>query len=66
MHGDGAVPRVVSNPEFLQQGRAVRDFFEPDRIVVGAAVGDDAQAVADLYPGLPGEVRAHRAGGPPR
>jgi UDPglucose 6-dehydrogenase len=51
-----AAPRVVSNPEFLQQGRAVRDFFEPDRIVVGASVLEDARAVADLYAGLPGEV----------
>jgi UDPglucose 6-dehydrogenase len=54
--GDRALPRVVSNPEFLQQGTAVRDFFEPDRIVVGASASDDAHAVADLYAGLPGEV----------
>ena len=47
---------VVSNPEFLQQGRAVRDFFEPSRIVVGAADPRHAQAVADLYHGLPGDV----------
>ena len=49
-------PAVVSNPEFLQQGRAVRDFFEPTRIVVGADSEDDARSVADLYQGLPGEV----------
>ena len=29
-------PRIVSNPEFLRQGRAVEDFFNPDRIVVGS------------------------------
>ena len=41
--------RVVSHPEFLREGSAVRDFFEPSLLVVG---GDDAtavQAVADLY-----------------
>ncbi|MEZ4433589.1 MAG: UDP-glucose/GDP-mannose dehydrogenase family protein [bacterium] len=32
---------VVSNPEFLREGRAVHDFLHPDRIVVGV---DDARA----------------------
>jgi UDPglucose 6-dehydrogenase len=32
----------VSNPEFLREGRAVYDWFNPDRIVVG---GDDEEAV---------------------
>jgi UDPglucose 6-dehydrogenase len=40
---------VVSNPEFLREGAAIRDFKHPDRIVVG---GDDERArdvMAALY-----------------
>jgi len=40
---------VVSNPEFLREGAAIRDFKHPDRIVVGT---DDARAkdvMAELY-----------------
>ena len=39
----------VSNPEFLREGRALADFMEPDRIVIGAFEEADGQAVADLY-----------------
>ncbi|MET9450391.1 UDP-glucose dehydrogenase family protein [Streptomyces cinerochromogenes] len=43
---------VVSNPEFLREGRAVHDFLHPDRIVIGAADRDAARQVADLYSAL--------------
>ncbi len=43
---------VVSNPEFLQEGTAVRNFMNPDRIVVGSTDRAAAVAVADLYIGL--------------
>jgi len=36
---------VVSNPEFLAQGTAVKDFMEPSRIVVGA---DDQQVIEKM------------------
>ena len=43
---------VVSNPEFLQEGTAVRNFMNPDRIVVGSSDRAAAAAVADLYEAL--------------
>ncbi|WP_410599750.1 UDP-glucose dehydrogenase family protein [Amycolatopsis sp. lyj-90] len=43
---------VVSNPEFLREGTAVRDFLHPDRIVVGSACREAAGRVAALYASL--------------
>jgi UDPglucose 6-dehydrogenase len=41
--------RYASNPEFLAEGHAVRDFMQPDRVVIGAFDAKDADAVAMLY-----------------
>ena len=40
---------VVSNPEFLAEGRAVQDFRHPDRIVVGTDDAEAAAVLAKLY-----------------
>jgi UDPglucose 6-dehydrogenase len=39
----------VANPEFLSESTAVRDFMEPDRVVVGAFDEAHADTVAALY-----------------
>lgn len=40
---------IVSNPEFLREGTAIEDFFNPDRIVTGGVDRNRAKAVANLY-----------------
>ena len=42
----------VANPEFTAEGTAVRDFMEPDRIVIGAFDPADGDAVAALHAGI--------------
>jgi UDPglucose 6-dehydrogenase len=46
----------VSNPEFTAEGTAVRDFQQPDRIVIGAFDEAHGDAVAELHRGIDGSV----------
>jgi UDPglucose 6-dehydrogenase len=40
---------VASNPEFLREGAAIRDFKHPDRIVVGAEDERARKVIAEIY-----------------
>src|SRR5438105_639510 len=46
----------VSNPEFLAEGTGVRDFMNPDRLVLGAFAPEDAAVVEALYSGIEAPV----------
>src|ERR1700755_855355 len=41
--------RYVSCPEFLKEGSAIKDFMEPDRVVVGDDADWAGDAVVELY-----------------
>ena len=40
---------VVSNPEFLREGEAIRDFIYPDRIIIGSNDKKSTQILRSLY-----------------
>ena len=45
-----AVPfDIASNPEFLREGQAIKDAFNPDRIVVGVESERAAELLRELY-----------------
>ena len=46
-HGVGF--RYYSNPEFLREGSSVKDFHAPPFTLIGAAAGDDAEVVREIY-----------------
>jgi GDP-mannose 6-dehydrogenase len=52
----GDTLRVAVNPEFLREGSAVYDFFNPPKTVVGSDDDDVADVVVSLYDGIEAPV----------
>jgi UDPglucose 6-dehydrogenase len=53
---DGLVS-VVSNPEFLREGSAIRDFQQPDRVIIGANDGFGREVMGRIYKALHMDAR---------
>lgn len=43
---------VVSNPEFLREGEAIKDFTNPDRVVIGADNEKARKVMGKIYRGI--------------
>jgi len=43
---------VVSNPEFLREGQAIKDFMNPDRVVIGCETDKAKEIMAKIYRGI--------------
>lgn len=47
--GAGHALRMASNPEFLREGAALRDFLEPDRVIIGTDSPEGEALLTQLY-----------------
>jgi GDP-mannose 6-dehydrogenase len=58
--GQPVGPKLVlcNNPEFLREGSAVRDYYHPPFVLVGADSAAEANAVLTLYQAVDGEKLA--------
>lgn len=43
---------LVNNPEFLRESTAIKDYFQPPKIVIGSLTESDADRAARIYEGI--------------
>lgn len=47
---------VVANPEFLREGTAIRDYFNPPFVLIGSSNGRASDELASIYSDINGKV----------
>ena len=47
---------VLSNPEFLREGSAIHDYYNPPLTLIGSNHEPSAKKMAEIYKDLPGEI----------
>src|SRR5690606_38340107 len=51
--GNGVKFQILSNPEFLAEGTAIKDLMNPDRVLIGGEESEEGaeaiQALVDIY-----------------
>lgn len=47
---------IICNPEFMREGSAVEDYYNPPLTVIGSDNKEAAEKLSDLYKQLPGEI----------
>jgi len=52
----GKAVSLVYNPEFLRESSAIKDYFEPPKIVIGTADGEPNAAMEGLHAGIEATV----------
>lgn len=52
LHGDMSRVELVYNPEFLREGSALADFFNPPKIVIGTRDGSPCARLEELNAGI--------------
>ena len=51
----GEVFRLSMHPEFLREGRSIRDFYDPPFTIIGSHSVEEFQKICSLYKCIPGE-----------
>ena len=51
-NSNGIKFEVISNPEFLAEGSAIKDLLDPDRVLIGSHLTDDGLKAASIIAGI--------------